>query len=248
MTAVVGIYCQDGIVIGSDSSASFAHTQDVRTIEQRVKKVEVIADQVITAATGPVGLHQRFVEIVRDYWTSKKGSGKTHLEISKELCAAAYKDFASTQAQRGIYGALVAFPCSKSNRPQLCEFPITDFQPEFKNENMWFVSMGSGQLITDPFLGLMRRVFWGNTPPNLTDGIFAVTWTLKHVIELNPGGINGPQQIAVLDMNNRARLLKDDEIQEHLSNAEGAEEHLRNYKIMQQGKGAQNLPIPPAAQ
>src|SRR5437868_5346019 len=207
MTALIGIYCQDGVVIGSDSSASFAHTPNVRTIEQKVKKVEVIADQVIIAATGAVGLGQRFSEIVREYWINKKGQSKNHIEIAKDLCRAGCEDFASTGVQKGLYGALVAFPSSKSKRPQICEFPITDFQPEFKNEKMWFVSLGSGQPITDPFLGLMRRVFWGDTPPHLNDAIFAVTWSLKHVIELNPGGINGPQQIAVLDMNNKARLL-----------------------------------------
>ena len=242
MTALVGIYCQDGIVVGSDSSASFSHTEQFRTIEQKVKKVRVIAGQVILAATGSVGLDQRFAEIVERYWTGNRGRDKLPMEIAKELCAEGIKDFCFTHVEKGRYGALLAFPCSKKGHPQLCEFPTTDFQPEFKDSNMWFVSMGSGQPITDPFLGLMRRVFWGDTPPQLNEAIFAVSWTLRHVIELNPGGINGPAQIAVLDAKGRARLLQDSELQEHLSNSEGAESYLRGYRDVLQGKSAKSIP------
>jgi hypothetical protein len=33
------------------------------------------------------------------------------------------------------------------DKPHLCEFAVTDFQPEFKTETMWYGSMGSGQPI-----------------------------------------------------------------------------------------------------
>ncbi len=244
MTAIIGIYCRDGVVIGADSSASFAHTPAFRTIEQRVRKLEVIAGQLILASTGAIGLGQRFSDVVERYWIDKKGTGKSHHEVVRELRQLACENFASTGVSKGQCGALLAFPSSSAKRPQLCEFSATDFQPEFKNDNMWFVSMGSGQPITDPFLGLMRRVFWGDTPPLLVDGIFAVTWTLNHVIELNPGGINGPARIAVLDDHSRARELTEDELQEHISNAQGAEKHLAQYKEIL--KGADAAPIPSA--
>jgi len=209
------------------------------------KKVEIVSDQVIIAGTGPAGLGQRFKEIVTLYWTANRGRGKTPIAITKELCAATLQDFGSTGVKPGAYGALLAFPLG--GKIHLCEFPTTDFQPEFKSTNMWFVSMGGGQRITDPFLGLMRRVFWGDTPPHLNEGIFAVTWTLKHVIELNPGGIAPPAQIAVLDAKNKARLLTDEEIQEHINNAEGAEKHLENYREILQGKKGETIPPPPTS-
>ena len=93
----------------------------------------------------------------------------------------------------------------------------------------------------------MRRVFWGDTPPLLVDGIFAVTWALNHVIELNPGGINGPPRIAVLDNQNRARELSDAELEEHKSNADGAEKHLSQYKEILRGAGASSIPAAPPA-
>jgi hypothetical protein len=107
--------------------------------------------------------------------------------------------------------------------------------------------MGSGQPITDPFLGLMRRVFWPNSVPLLNEGIFAATWALKHVIELNPGGINGPPQIATLDLKTKkAKLLSDPELEEHMNNAKGAEVYLREYKAILQGKASHSVPEIPA--
>jgi hypothetical protein len=54
--------------------------------------------------------------------------------------------------------AIIAF--SASNGFNLCEFATKDFQPELKTDQMWFVSMGSGQPILDPFLGLIRKAFF----------------------------------------------------------------------------------------
>jgi proteasome subunit B (beta)-like protein len=247
MTAIVGIRCKDGIVIGSDSSATFGNQLGLVTIEQSCKKVDVICDQVILSGTGAGGLHQRFREVVTKYWTDKKyhqpngSQNKSPFEISKELSIEGIKDFASTHANAGQYGALVAFPAGGTFH--LCEFAIKDFQPEFKEGKIWFASMGSCQQITDPFLGMIRRVFWESDEPNLRGGIFAVTWTLDHVIKLNPGGINGPAQIGVLEAKNNAYLLGD-KIQEHLSAVQSVEEPLGKFRDFLSGAGAKPMRFP----
>src|SRR5258708_38991885 len=156
MTAVVGIRCKDGIVIGSDSCTTCGSHPGFPTIEQTCKKVEVISGQVILSGTGAVGLHQRFREVVSKYWAEKKwrgtnGQSKTAMEVAKDLSLAGIQDFTSTGIKEaGQYGALLAFPAGGTFH--LCEFAIKDFQLEFKEGKMWFASMGSGQPITDPFL------------------------------------------------------------------------------------------------
>lgn len=248
MTAIVGIKCRDGIVIGSDSSATFGPHPNIKTIEQPCKKVEVISNQVILTGTGSVGLHQRFREIVTKYWADKKyrlpgGTvSKTQFDIAKELSALAIQDFVSTMADKGQYGALLAFPAGGSLH--LCEFQVADFQPEFKEGQIWFVSMGSGQTITDPFLGLMRRVFWPNDLPSLSEGTFVATWTLDHVIRLNTGGINAPSQIAILDSKMNASLLDNDKISEHTTLVQGAEAHMAQFRSVLSGAGATPIPDP----
>src|SRR5437660_12846732 len=98
MTALVGICCTDGIVIGSDSSSTFAATHQFRTIEQKCKKVDTIDDQMILAGTGAVGLHQRFREVVTAYWRQPKPVtepkvAKTALEMARELSNRGHGDF-----------------------------------------------------------------------------------------------------------------------------------------------------------
>lgn len=130
MTAIVGMLCSDGVVIGADSSSTFSTGRE-RTIEQPSEKISIIDGRIIIAGTGQLGLGQRFVEVVSDAWNNEKCQGTplkegTPLKIAKSLCANGIQDFVSTGASMGEYGALVAYPAE--GKPCLCEFAITDFQ------------------------------------------------------------------------------------------------------------------------
>lgn len=233
MTAIVGILCRDGVVIGADSSASFSQGQ-LRTIEQPYEKIEIIGEHVIVSGTGQIGLAQRFCEQIKKTWEDK-GFQKSALDVARHLAKVTTQDFANTSAKQNSYGALVAFP--SGHKAHLCEFSILDFQPEFKTDRLWYCSMGSAQPITDTFLAFIREIFWDKELPNLQDGIFAATWTLDHAIRINPGGVNSPIRIAVLENTKKgglgARLLTDDELGEHHQNIIEAKECLRNYKLKQ---------------
>ena len=239
MTILVGIKCKDGIIIGSDSSATFSAGQ-ISTIEQTTKKIEILHNKIIVAGTGQIGLGQRFCDLVDCGYTDKKFKGMNGIQMASEITHLAVNNFTHTSANKGAYGALVAF--SAKNDIHLCEFAITDLQPELKTSGIWYASMGSGQLIADPFLGLMRKVFWDDGMPSLQDGIFIATWTLQHAIDVNAGGVNGPIQLAVLTKDGNARMLSEDELTEHRENVSGVVTHLRSYKDKLSGKST--LPIP----
>ena len=122
----------------------------------------------------------------------------------------------------------------KHGKGHLVEFEVGTLQPEFKSdEGLWHVSMGSGQPIVDPFLGLMRKAFCATGRPQLPIGRFITSWALSHAIELNPGGINGPQAIAVLSAEGGkqpvARLLHDEELQEHLAMVDAVYKHMARF-------------------
>lgn len=114
-------------------------------------------------------------------------------------------------------------------------------QPELKTTGIWYASMGSGQLIADPFLGLMRKVFWDDGMPSMQEGIFIAAWTLQHAIDVNAGGVKGPIQLAILTKDS-ARMLTEDELAEHQESASGAEAHLRLYKDKLSGKSTSPVP------
>ncbi|MGA9391127.1 MAG: hypothetical protein WBV69_11835 [Candidatus Sulfotelmatobacter sp.] len=248
MTAIVGILCRDGLVIGADSSTTFASGVGSPIIEQPTEKLCLIPSCIIIAGTGQVGLGQRFCHIVDVAYDEKVFLGpKHHTSVGNEICKRTIADFGYTSANKGQYGALVGFVLG--DKPYLCEFAVSDFQPEFKTETIWYGSMGSGQPITDPFLALMREVFWDKGPPTVQDATFAATWTLDHAIQVNPGGINGPARIAVLEKTSgkyRAKMLDEAELEEHRQNIQQAKERLRAFPASQSADapGTPDIPRP----
>ena len=244
MTILIGVLCREGVVIGADSSATFGAAGGIRTIEQPCHKLEIVNKTIVVAGTGQVGLGQRFVERVKEAW-EQKYFRDSPVDAARKLAELAIKDFISTKAPAGSYGALVAFPIS--DKLHLCEFQIADFQPELKVDPIWFCSMGSGQLIGDPFMALMREIFWEKGPPSLQDGIFAAVWALEHAVSVNAGGVNGPIEIAVLRREGGrtvASLLADDDLQEHREAIQEAKERLRDLRRNHRGDGAEVPEVP----
>lgn len=240
MTVIIGVLCTDGVVIGSDSAATFT-AGPTRTVEQPVTKMFVVGEgEAIVAGTGAVGLGQRFTDVVDRISPKNDFRGNSALVNGKNISIAAINDFTSTKAPPGHFGALVAF--ASRGGCHLCEFGAADFQPELKTPEMWFVSMGCGQPLADPFLGLLRRVFFNGKQPSRSEGIFTALWALRHAIELNTGGILGPPKIGVLDYDpttkkGQARIIPDTELQEHQNNIEEAEKYLAQYRDTINGCG-----------
>lgn len=235
MTAIVGIFCRNGVVVGTDSSATFGLKQ-FHTVEQQTAKISLIEKSIIVASTGAVGFAQRFASIIEAVWKTAPKDNVFHqtnsvTDVGVNLSRFFIENLAQSHCKPGQFGSLVAFPWK--NRPYLCEFGQDDFQPELKDERIWYCSMGSTLPITDPFLGFIRDVFWQDGQPELQEGIFAATWTLEHAIDLNPGGVKGPAQIAILENRKgtpNARLLDDQELDQHRQHIEAAKEHLRSFK------------------
>jgi len=227
MTSIVAIRCTDGVVIGADSAVTHGDGAGYRTMETPTEqKIEIIENKIIIAGTGAVGHHQRFVNRIKQCWRDKRFDGADAHGFAKVLSSEGIKEFAETHVQNLAYSALVAYEAK--GEPILCEFlggPIlnpntpTSFQPEMKDVSgdLWFASTGSGQQLTDPFLAFIRNVFWSDGPPNLKGGKFTVRWTLQHVCELAPGGINEPIHIATLSSHKgkfKAKMLTEEDMLE----------------------------------
>ena len=240
MTAVVGVRCTDGVVIGADSAATSVADGRISTISQPYpKKIEIIGDRVIVAGSGEIGYLQRYSEVVANLWRNGQFSKKTAMEIGTLISGQSIKNFAETkldtlpsdQAEYPLSG-VAAYPTSDEHC--LCEFTWAQFHPEIKErDGLWHVSTGSGQKTTDPFLAFLKSVFWRDGAPDIRGGIFTVLWALVHVCAVSPGGISEPIQIAVLEgrrRNTRARILSDDELIEHRNVVEDASEYLAKFK------------------
>lgn len=242
MTVLVGVKCTDGIVIGADSAATSAAGQ-VNLLKMAADKIDIIDGRVIVAGTGQVGLGQRFSAVVKTAHGAKMFQ-KTPIELAKYLCAQGVNDFGSTNATKGTYGALVAAPID--DQGQLIEFATTDFQPELKNDKMNFVSMGSGQMLAEPFLSFVSRTFWNSRIPDLKSAIFGVYWALWHTIQCAPGGVGHPIVLATLAKEKKgweAHLISDDQLGEQAQHMALIEERIGQYRS-EMFQTVEPVPIP----
>ena len=242
MTVLIGVPCSNGIVLGADSAISTGITE--RPFDQ---KLQIVGGQVIVALTGELGLGQRFVAAVTRVY--QQPLPPMPIEIGKLCAIEGLKDFFSTGLTLGNFecGALMAFPCA--GKPWLCAFSYKTMQPLLVTPDQGSIAMGIGQLLAEPFLSFLRRVFWPAGPPTYQNAIFTVTWALEHAIAVNPGGIGGIPHIAVLAAPRsgplQARMLTNDEIAEHRQNVQNAEAYLRSYEQVVQGShGAPDIPRP----
>jgi 20S proteasome alpha/beta subunit len=252
MTLIVGILCEDGVVIGADSAVTFSANSQLHTIEQKDTKIYIHENQVIHAGTGSVGLSQRFFKVICDYWSSgkyKNPANKHSLQIGKELCTDGLRDFDSTFLRPGQlgFGALCAF--YKDGGFHLCEFATNTLQPEFKTKNLWYVSMGNGQLIADTLLAFIRRTLWRkNQLPTVDEATFAALWVLQITIDINTGGVNGPPVIATLkkvDNQPHAEFINDGKIAEHDESIKALEKHIENFPNIFEKQDVKDVPPPP---
>lgn len=250
MTVLVGVLCSDGVVIGSDSIATSAAGVHPLLNIQSNSKIEIFESSVIVAATGAVGLSQRLsyhVELavqggVFRNLNRNDASGNVSTRFLQD-CA---KTLVQHNSQHGIqFGALLA--AVVKGKPCLIEYDGVGFQPEAKEGNLFFVSMGSGQILADPFLAFVKRVLWNNALPTVEDAKFGVYWVLEHTIKLAPGGVGRPIRMASLSQVNgkwvAAKLESDAGAAEYIAELEDYIGKFPQSKI--DSASASTPPLPP---
>ena len=259
MTLIIGIQCEDGIVLGADGAATLGALGN-RTVQQPVKKLTSIANSVIIGVSGPVGLGQIFVGTVEQLWTNRAFSNRQPHEamtiIRDNLWPHVEKHFRAAAVAAPVLGpavatqntisqSMIALPISRC--PCLFQFD-QQCGPEQATANLPFIAIGAGQSLADPFLAFLRRIFWPDRLPTLVEGIFAALWSLDQAIKINPGGVAEPIQIMTLQPQGdhwRVTELGEDDFQEHREAIRTAEERLRTFRESVAGQIAPDAPPEP---
>jgi ATP-dependent protease HslVU (ClpYQ) peptidase subunit len=248
MTLIIGILCNQGVVMAADGAATFSSSVTSATIRQPVKKLKIIDNRIIMGVSGFVGLGQLLQKDVEEYNNSGQVFKASHtapekvmvdlrnkfwINIKREmLIAKEAQDFIPNAAGNAITMSLLAAPIG--NKPNLIEFG-TQAEPEMKTADLPFACIGAGKAIADPFLAFLKRIFWQNGQlPNLSDGTFAAIWTIQHAIDIHPGGVAEPKQFVILEQKQitekvkdwHARELTEEELGEHLQAIEIGRAHV----------------------
>jgi 20S proteasome alpha/beta subunit len=257
MTLIVGVLCSDGAVVGSDGAATLGQPGNP-TVRQEVRKLDVLNDKIIVGVSGPVGLGQKIKYTIKEQWDENKFSGLDPIMVGSKISEGMRQHiaplFQTAQQAVPVVGNQMASASVISSsivamivkhEPALIQFSF-DAASEVVTQDIPFVAVGSGQSLADPFLAFIRRVFWKDHLPTLSEGIFATLWTLQHAIEVHPGGVSKPIQMAVLkkDGDGCAVELEESELQETYQSIEAAENRLATYKDEIQSAKTENIPKP----
>lgn len=248
MTVVVIFNCTDGVVIAADSMIT-PSIGGIGVGHHHGQKISVLPGPQLFAFAGDVGQNARF----RILAESNPGiiNNQAHaIDYPLQLTAGIIQQFTAT----GINNSIDANPVlafAHNGVHQCCVFEGA-LQPRLLDEHHYYAALGSGKLSADPFLRFLVDVFCNNGRPSVREGIFLATWTVQHVIDVNPGGVAGPIRIATLQSDGAggfvARSLPNDEISEHQQAIESASKALRIWRDqLQSGGAADSAPEQPEA-
>lgn len=241
MTLIIGVKCQDALVIGADSVTTFGSA-----IEQEVDdKIKTIDGDVVVASAGAVGLGQLVFGELKMHWQRVRASNEifsARNEISEIIwneVMPAMQRAADAEALLGrkiveslACNFMVAFPVNDTHT--LLVYDESAQSLEVMHSSPFF-TLGSGSIQADPFLAFVKRIFWSDSAPKtLGDGIFCVLWTLDHVSRVNAGlGVGGRPNVVVLQKREnewRAEKLSDDTLDEQLMGIRLAEDYMGDFR------------------
>ncbi len=223
MTLIIGILCQDGIVVGSDGAATMS-VMGQQTARQSVKKLYLLTSPIpmIVGVSGSMGMSQRITNVFSKFNYSganclppKPIEAMTIIRhqlwtecIQPEIKIAneAKNLFGPVSINDANCACIAALPVS--SKLSLISFNQQG-TPELATKDIPFVAIGSGQFCADPFLAFIKRIYWSDRLPNLSEGMFATFWTLDHAIKTSPGGIAEPKQIAVLEIKGSKTICRE---------------------------------------
>lgn len=248
MTVVVAFNCPDGVVIAADSMIT-PNMGGVAVGHHHGQKISVLPGPQLFAFAGDLGQTARFRILAESNHALIAGYAHA-IDFPLALSQAIIQQFTATGINNSIDASpVLAFAHGGTHHCCVFEGPL---QPRLLDAHHYYAAFGSGKLSADPFLRFLADVFCPSGRPSLREAIFLATWTVQHVIDVNPGGVAGPIRVATFAPAQGggfdARSLLDDEISEHKQAVESAAEALRHWRDqLQSGAAAADAPALPEA-
>jgi hypothetical protein len=198
------------------------------------KKIRLVAGDQVFAYAGDQGLADRF-RLFTEICAPQIGTAQLPYDYVHHLAVVVRQNFDATRVnQPGAVNSIVAFVHGGAHH---CCAYLGELQPWLLDSDHFYVALGSGKQMADPFLRFVTDIFC-KKQPNVREAIFLATWTLDHVISTNPGGVAGPVRMAVMEKNGvgyRTRELDETEINEQQEAVASAEQALRNWRDLISG-------------
>lgn len=193
MTLIVGIRCDDGVVIGADSAAT-----DLQIgIKQPVQKIKQCKDcSILYACSGDVGLMQKINELLEANCIHKVTIRKTIQEIKKHVIPIQKQAIVDhvpypTQQYHAPPSLALLFTGVISSKPWIVEIEPNGNDTFYGDELGNFHAIGSGgafaQAVFRPYLSITRDLNLGKTLAYriIDDAIELSAMGLSHPIHIH---------------------------------------------------------------
>ena len=193
MTVLVGILASDGAAIAADRQVTVGH------VGLPMLKIAPIGGDSLIASSGSLALGQKIRSVFETHHTELKARPYAEHLPAMEQAIRVVVTPTLQMAEKTRYvipGAENnALACSLACIPfadglRLCHVDW-DGSIYCLNENLPYVTAGSGKINADPFIRFIWDVFWpepGHLPP-LREAIFAAYWTVQMNIEYQSTGV-----------------------------------------------------------
>jgi 20S proteasome alpha/beta subunit len=255
MTLLVGILCRDGVVIATDSAATYGNERTQTIGQQKVTKLFKLDTNppILYCSTGAVGIGQMLSNSIENGWKANNFKNVKSPEEMMARLGQAICGQVQHYLQTGVFLQQSGMPPAASycksmiamcveREPCLFSFDFNG-APERATTDLSFLSLGSGQAIADPFLAFLKRILWSDGLLPLSEGRLVATWVMEHVKRTNPGGVGGNIQLATLDKATKSVTFASDEMtQEHMQKIDIAEKQLA-----ESFRGVPKIDVPPPA-
>lgn len=219
LTILVGILCEDGVVVASDGMVS-TNLGTIPFVGFSNIKTHLIGDGAIVACAGDDRLMTYFIEFLKlNYVTLYNKYHKSPFDVltfTRELGAQfanniinnykqypteLVKDQLENIAKNGFqFQAIIAL--SFNGAHYIFEYD-NRFNPTMLRDNgVWHIILGSGMYVANPSIHLVKKILNINSKPKVNRAQILAYWTVDHAIEVSSGGIGGETTIAVLQKAN----------------------------------------------
>lgn len=193
MTVLVGILASDGVAIAADRQVTVGH------VGLPMPKIAPIGGESLVACSGSLALGQKIRMVFEAHHAEFKAHPYSeHLPVLEQAIRVVVTP-ALQMAEKTRY----VIPGAENNA-LACSLACIAFADGLRlchvdydgsiyclNENLPYVTAGSGKINADPFLRFIWDVFWpdaGHLPP-LREAIFAAYWTVQMNIEYQSTGV-----------------------------------------------------------
>ena len=193
MTVLVGILATDGAAIAADRQVTVGH------VGLPMPKISPIGGDSLVASSGSLALGQKIRMVFESHHAEFRAHPYSEHLPALEQAVRVVVTPALQMAEKTRYvipGAENnALACSLACIPfadglRLCHVDY-DGSIYCLNENLPYVTAGSGKINADPFIRFIWDIFWpepGHLPP-LREAIFAAYWTVQMNIEYQSSGV-----------------------------------------------------------